>query len=80
MGPTAWDALNLALCVLFAAGSFYYYVLGGALRGPRDVPLGGSGVPRLLRGGGRVLGEGLPEGIAWARPNKRGLELAPIGE
>ena len=28
MSPGAWDALNLALCVLFAAGSFYYYVLG----------------------------------------------------
>jgi hypothetical protein len=26
--PGAWDALNLALCLLFAAGSFYYYVLG----------------------------------------------------
>jgi hypothetical protein len=28
VGPTAWDVLNLALCVLFAAGSFYYYVSG----------------------------------------------------
>ena len=23
MSPGAWDALNLALCLLFAAGSFY---------------------------------------------------------
>ena len=28
MSPGAWDALDLALCLLFAAGSFYYYVLG----------------------------------------------------
>ena len=28
MSPAARDALNLALCVLFAAGSFYYYVSG----------------------------------------------------
>ena len=28
MSPTAWDAIDLALCVLFAAGSFYYYVAG----------------------------------------------------
>ena len=28
MSPGAWDALDLVLCVLFAAGSFYYYVLG----------------------------------------------------
>ena len=28
MSPVAWDALDLALCVLFAAGSFYYYVAG----------------------------------------------------
>ena len=28
MSPAARDALNLALCALFAAGSFYYYVLG----------------------------------------------------
>ena len=26
MSPVAWDALDLALCVLFAAGSFYYFV------------------------------------------------------
>jgi hypothetical protein len=24
----AWDAIDLALCLLFAAGSFYYYVAG----------------------------------------------------
>jgi hypothetical protein len=24
----AWDALDLLLCLLFAAGSFYYYVAG----------------------------------------------------
>jgi hypothetical protein len=24
----AWDALDLLLCLLFAAGSFYYYVSG----------------------------------------------------
>jgi hypothetical protein len=24
----AWDALDLALCLLFAAGFFYYYVAG----------------------------------------------------
>jgi hypothetical protein len=28
VSPVAWDALDLALCVLFAAGSFYYYVAG----------------------------------------------------
>ena len=28
MSPGARDALNLALCMLFAAGSFYYYVSG----------------------------------------------------
>jgi hypothetical protein len=28
VSPTAWDALNLALCALFAVGSFYYYVSG----------------------------------------------------
>ena len=28
MSPGAWDALDLALCLLFAAGSFYYYVAG----------------------------------------------------
>jgi hypothetical protein len=28
VSPGAWDALNLALCALFAAGSFYYYVAG----------------------------------------------------
>ena len=28
MSPAAWDALDLVLCLLFAAGSFYYYVSG----------------------------------------------------
>ena len=28
MSKGAWDALDLALCVLFAAGSFYYLVVG----------------------------------------------------
>jgi hypothetical protein len=28
VSPAAWDALDLALCLLFAAGSFYYYVSG----------------------------------------------------
>ena len=28
VSPGAWDAIDLLLCVLFAAGSFYYYVLG----------------------------------------------------
>jgi hypothetical protein len=28
VSPAARDALNLALCLLFAAGSFYYYVAG----------------------------------------------------
>ncbi len=28
MGQGAWDALNLVLAVLFAAGSFYYYAAG----------------------------------------------------
>jgi hypothetical protein len=28
VSPGAWDALNLALCLLFAAGCFYYYVSG----------------------------------------------------
>jgi hypothetical protein len=64
VSPGAWDAIDLALCLLFAAGSFYYYVLGGPLRGPRDVALGGSRVPRLLRCGGRVLREGPPVRLA----------------
>jgi hypothetical protein len=28
VSPAAWDAIDLALCLLFAAGSFYYYVAG----------------------------------------------------
>jgi hypothetical protein len=28
VSPVARDALDLAFCVLFAAGSFYYYVAG----------------------------------------------------
>ena len=28
MSPGAWDAVVLLLCLLFAAGSFYYYVAG----------------------------------------------------
>jgi hypothetical protein len=28
VGQGPWDALNLVLTVLFAAGSFYYYVAG----------------------------------------------------
>ena len=28
MSPGAWDAIDLVLCALFAAGSFYYYVSG----------------------------------------------------
>ena len=28
MGQGAWDSIDLALCVLFAAGSFFYYVAG----------------------------------------------------
>lgn len=28
MSPGAWNALDLVLCVLFAAGSFYFYVSG----------------------------------------------------
>ena len=28
MSKGAWDAIDLLLCALFAAGSFYYYVLG----------------------------------------------------
>ncbi len=28
MSPVARNALDLALCALFAAGSFYYYVSG----------------------------------------------------
>jgi hypothetical protein len=28
VSPAARDGLNLALCALFAAGSFYYYVSG----------------------------------------------------
>ena len=28
MSPVAQDVLDLALCVLFAAGFFYYYVAG----------------------------------------------------
>ena len=28
MSPGTWDVLDLVLCLLFAAGSFYYYVSG----------------------------------------------------
>jgi len=28
VSPGAWDAIDLVLCALFAAGSFYYYVSG----------------------------------------------------
>ena len=28
MSLGAWDAIDLVLCLLFAAGSFYYYVAG----------------------------------------------------
>ena len=28
MSAGAWNALDLVLCVLFAAGSFYYYAAG----------------------------------------------------
>jgi hypothetical protein len=28
VSPGAWDAIDLVLCLLFAAGSFYYYVSG----------------------------------------------------
>ena len=28
MSKGAWDAIDLVLCLLFAAGSFYYYVAG----------------------------------------------------
>ncbi len=28
MSPGAWDVLDLVLCLLFMAGSFYYYVVG----------------------------------------------------
>ena len=28
MSKGAWDAIDLTLCLLFAAGSFYYYVSG----------------------------------------------------
>ena len=28
MSPGAWDAIDLVLCLLFAAGSLYYYVAG----------------------------------------------------
>jgi hypothetical protein len=28
VSPAAWDALDLVLALLFAAGSFYYYVSG----------------------------------------------------
>jgi hypothetical protein len=28
VSPAAWDAIDLALCLLFAAGTFYYYVAG----------------------------------------------------
>jgi hypothetical protein len=28
VSPGAWNAINLLLCLLFAAGSFYYYVSG----------------------------------------------------
>ena len=28
MSAGTWDALDLVLCVLFAAGFFYYYVAG----------------------------------------------------
>jgi hypothetical protein len=28
VSPGTWDVLDLVLCALFAAGSFYYYVAG----------------------------------------------------
>ena len=28
MSPGVWDAIDFVLCILFAAGSFYYYVAG----------------------------------------------------
>jgi len=28
VSPGAWDAIDLVLCLLFAAGFFYYYVAG----------------------------------------------------
>ena len=28
MSPGAWDVLDLVLCLLFMAASFYYYVVG----------------------------------------------------
>jgi hypothetical protein len=28
VSPGAWNAIDLVLCLLFAAGSFYYYVAG----------------------------------------------------
>ena len=28
MSPGAWDAIDLLLCLLFGAGSFYYFVSG----------------------------------------------------
>jgi hypothetical protein len=28
VSPGAWDAIDLALCALFAAGCFYYFVSG----------------------------------------------------
>jgi hypothetical protein len=28
VSPGAWDAIDLLLCLLFGAGSFYYYVVG----------------------------------------------------
>jgi hypothetical protein len=28
VSPGVWDAIDLVLCLLFAAGSFYYYVAG----------------------------------------------------
>jgi len=28
VSPGAWNAIDLVLCLLFAAGSFYYYVSG----------------------------------------------------
>lgn len=28
MSPAAWNVLDLVLCLLFASGFFYYYVVG----------------------------------------------------
>jgi hypothetical protein len=55
VNPGEWDGLDLVLCLLFMAGSFYYHVVGVHYE-DRALEGRGSGVLGLLCGG-RVPGE-----------------------